>query len=443
MTDAIPYTLTKDSIVVNYKGETYTKRRGEPNFLDARQACLDEAWEELIDLMGGAPKIVKDWSDYGFAYKSGQLSYQGCPVPITLFKDMEQALKLQRNDFGALSEFAKSLLTNPSWRSVQQTWAFLKGQGIGILPDGRIMAFKSVRRDLFDHHSGTICYEVGHTISMPRNQISDDPSLACHVGLHAGSYGYAKEFCRGSQPVILVVSFWPKDVVCVPHDAGSGKVRVCELFVEGLWPAGLTPSSDIVVPAEERAALLADVESLGEPQCSTSDSRESEETFDEEEEDEEWEDEDSEESYVEPARVDRYAYAVVVPVKLEAPEASRAPEKPKAPMSAQEARTLEQLRAYAKTLGIKNVKAVPGGKVGLLSRIREAEQTGTTSVPEFSRPEVKQIKKSSARQSERADLEKMTLKEMRAYAASIRLVGASKVPGGKEGLIAAILSVSK
>jgi hypothetical protein len=69
---------------------------------------------------------------------------------------------------------------------------------------------------------------VGDKPSMPRFQISDDPSVACHRGLHACSFEYLQHW-NGHH--LMMVKVNPKDVVCIPYDCGHSKMRVCEMEV--------------------------------------------------------------------------------------------------------------------------------------------------------------------------------------------------------------------
>jgi hypothetical protein len=126
-------------------------------------------------------------------------------------------------------KFLDKLLDNPSSRSLELAYNFIAHNCLRIGADGDVYAFKALREDFKDIHSGTIDNSVGKRIVMPRNQISDDPKLHCHRGLHCGAIGYVQSF--GSNRVIVKVN--PKDIVCVPDDYNCQKCRVCEYEVVG------------------------------------------------------------------------------------------------------------------------------------------------------------------------------------------------------------------
>lgn len=129
-----------------------------------------------------------------------------------------------------LFRFYERLRKNPSWRSVQQLFSFLDHEHIPLTRDGCFLAYKSVRSDYKDKHSGQWDNTPGVVNKMPRNEISDDPQQACHVGFHVGALKYASGF-GGSRMVICKVD--PEHVVCVPYDASQEKMRVCEYKVVG------------------------------------------------------------------------------------------------------------------------------------------------------------------------------------------------------------------
>jgi hypothetical protein len=98
---------------------------------------------------------------------------------------------------------------------------------------GRIAAFKGVRDDYKDVHSGTLDYSIGRVVSMPRELCNPDPDQTCTAGLHLGALDYIKENGYGWGPNrrMLLCAFWPRHVVAVPVDYQGGKIRVEQLEV--------------------------------------------------------------------------------------------------------------------------------------------------------------------------------------------------------------------
>jgi hypothetical protein len=104
---------------------------------------------------------------------------------------------------------------------------------MGFLPDGRLTALKAVRRDYTDWYSGRVFNGAGTTISWPRDNRSEpvDETAECsHLGFHVGVYDYVKDFCPHDGHIMLV-AFWPHDVIAVASYEGGRKMRVWEYEV--------------------------------------------------------------------------------------------------------------------------------------------------------------------------------------------------------------------
>jgi hypothetical protein len=58
--------------------------------------------------------------------------------------------------------------------------------------------------------------------------VDDDANSACSFGLHVGTWDYASTFGHGAT---LTVRVDPANVVSVPHDCNTQKIRTCEYDV--------------------------------------------------------------------------------------------------------------------------------------------------------------------------------------------------------------------
>jgi len=233
------YTITTDTITVIVSGKAHTVRKGATNFLALKQAILEEDWDRVPNLLTVA-KSVQAWADGEFALTGNKVQYQGEDVPSELNKRILKMITDNVDPKGLL-RFWERLQKNPSWRSVQQLFPFLAHEGIPIDEDGCFLAYKGVRDDYKDKHTGRVDNSPGAVNEMPRNKISDDPRTACHYGYHVGALSYAKSF--GSRVVIVKVD--PADVVCVPYDSSQQKMRVSKYEVIGNWNGRTLPSTSV------------------------------------------------------------------------------------------------------------------------------------------------------------------------------------------------------
>jgi hypothetical protein len=137
-------------------------------------------------------------------------------------------------DVGPLCKFLVRLMKNPSNTAINELYDFMEKADQTIDDEGYIVAYKKVRNDYKDIHSGTVDYHVGNIVSMPRNQVDDDRSRTCSHGLHFCSYEYLKSFGGAifeGGPRLLLVRVDPADVVSIPTDYNNAKARTCRMEV--------------------------------------------------------------------------------------------------------------------------------------------------------------------------------------------------------------------
>ena len=121
-----------------------------------------------------------------------------------------------------LCNFITNIMANPSNRAVEDLMKFLEYGNLPITQDGHFLAYKKVRDDYLDCHSASIDNSVGQVVSMPRNEVNDNPNQTCSHGLHFASLEYARSF-SGSR--MMVVKIDPRDVVAIPVDYNNTKGR--------------------------------------------------------------------------------------------------------------------------------------------------------------------------------------------------------------------------
>jgi len=247
-----PYTMTNDSITVVWEGKPHVVQRGSPQFTGLRKVIIAEKWNQVPKHLTIA-KSIKDWAKGKVTLKDDTFFISGTRIPADInSRIVEMATKGE--DPTPLFNFWERLQRNPSMRSVEQLWPFLMHKGIPLTKEGRFLAYKGVQENFKDAHTGTIDNKPGMVNKMPRNQISDDPNHACHEGFHVGALSYAQSFSKR----VIICEVDPEHVVCVPYDSSQEKMRVCEYTVKGLHNGSYLPSTtytenDAKADAEEEA----------------------------------------------------------------------------------------------------------------------------------------------------------------------------------------------
>ena len=144
--------------------------------------------------------------------------------------------------------FMENLMSNPSKRSVLELYGFLEKSNLPITPDGHFLAYKKVRDNYLDCHSGTMDNSVGKVLEMERNEVDDDKDRTCSSGLHFCSISYLNCF-GGERTMILKIN--PRDVVSIPSDYNDAKGRTCRYEVIG--ELNVAPEDAFTKPVQETA----------------------------------------------------------------------------------------------------------------------------------------------------------------------------------------------
>src|SRR5271154_6233635 len=244
--------ITDQNVTVNYKGQTHIVKRSEPLADKLILAIKEARFNDAPNLVSVA-KAMEHHSKGNVVVRDGELLVKGVKVPAELAKKIQKFID-EGLPFEPLVRFAENLQGNPSYRSVNELFQFLEKNDHPFTENGNFIAYKKVRNDFKDVHSGTFDNTPGTTVEVARNQVDENSSRTCSNGLHVANYDYASNFYAGGQ--MLEVEVNPADVVAIPADYNQSKMRVCKYKVLGVVDAENTGSSLRVVdpsyvPAED------------------------------------------------------------------------------------------------------------------------------------------------------------------------------------------------
>lgn len=215
-----------------------------PDIIEAADAGDDVT--PLVDVGRAIEQKFEDVAIGRVAVRGGVVYFDDDPMDGAVADAIVRFLQ-DGDDVTPLVKFMENVMANPQEHSREQFYRWLDHHDFPIDDDGCIVAYKGVTADHKSVHSGgafvqregenasewvsgQIPNEKGSTITMPRSSVAHDPNVACHTGLHAGTWEYASSFA----PVVLHVKINPRDVVSVPNDCTSQKVRVCRYEVLAL-----------------------------------------------------------------------------------------------------------------------------------------------------------------------------------------------------------------
>lgn len=199
------------------------------NFRAVTEALQAHDFDKAIEL-ASVTTFVKtvsnglvEVSEHGVTYK-GQLLSSYLATVMTRF--FVEGLPIEH-----FTKFLVNLMDNPSRTAIQELYLFLEGANLPITDDGCFLAYKAVRADFRDKHSGRFDNSPGQVHDMPRREVDDNRDRTCSYGFHAAAYEYAKNFLGSNGDRMVAVKINPRDVVAVPSDYKNQKLRTCHYEV--------------------------------------------------------------------------------------------------------------------------------------------------------------------------------------------------------------------
>lgn len=267
MSKILGHHISNESVLVQFSdGTVDTLSSKSVQYLPLVKALHSGDDEEVIRDLFDMAKAVKRVSEGKVSIEDGQVLYDGKPVHSNLASKILRFVE-NGHPWKPLARFLENLKQNPSKRSVDTVYEFLQYMNLAITEDGCLLAYKAVRNDWTDKHSGKFDNRPGTINRMDRSDVCDDPRAGCSVGFHVGSLDYAKGFGYGFGEVggdrLLIVKVNPKNIVCVPFCSSHQKVRTCEYEVvrEYTGPLGEyegpTLEDDDLIPDEVEVVSIS------------------------------------------------------------------------------------------------------------------------------------------------------------------------------------------
>lgn len=226
-------------ITVFIEGKQYTIRATDQSFPRAVEAYKVNDMEMLLNIMSPTLMIQKLYAKYeNIEVKDGNVYVYDEPIS-SLVADRILTYLSQGIDCVPIFKFITRLQNNPSKRAVDELYTFLEHKNLPITVSGTFVAYKAVRNDFTDKHTGRFNNSVGNVLSMPRNKVDDNKEVGCSYGFHAGTLEYASGFASDNDKMVLV-EIDPADVVSIPTDCQFQKLRTCKYKVIAEYERPLT-----------------------------------------------------------------------------------------------------------------------------------------------------------------------------------------------------------
>lgn len=231
----IPYIVTKDGLQCFIDGTPHSFSISNPLYsriLSAvRNGGTKEELEEILEGPGRRVKVALNGiSDSGeVAYNHGIVTYKGAQLHgFVIDRLVEEADK--GNSITPILNFIARVQKNPSKNVVDNLFEFIEYGKLPLTPNGCFLAYKAVRDNFYDIHSGKFYNGIGAVCEVPRNTVVEDRNITCAPGLHVCSFKYLPHF-RHANGHVVVCQVDPADVVAIPADYNNTKMRVSKYLV--------------------------------------------------------------------------------------------------------------------------------------------------------------------------------------------------------------------
>lgn len=272
----LSFTIGRSSISVFLDGEFNSiddSHANYPMLLDELRKSAEDRDLDYIRGMITIEKMLEQLSIGHVTVFEDEIHFDGRPVHNYMTQRMLEIIQ-QGLDITPWATFMDNVFSNPASYAQAELYEWMEKANMPITPDGHFLAFKKVRADYTDCHTGKFDNSLGNVLEMDRGQCDPIRDHHCSSGFHFASVGYLSHF--GGQRVI-VVKINPKDVTSIPNDYSFTKGRTCRYEVVAeissqaaahhkAWKKGLV---NLENPAEFPAEVLSKIKlptpALNEP----------------------------------------------------------------------------------------------------------------------------------------------------------------------------------
>jgi hypothetical protein len=243
-----PYLIQGKNIVVVINNNPHTITSTHIAYEKVKEAIKSGDWETVESIIE-PKKVVLEYSQGNIEVQGEKMFWKGNEFHNVL---ADRIISMYQEGFPVepMIKFMENLMSNPSKRAVTELYTFLEKGNLPLTNDGHFLAYKKVRKDYLDIHSGTMDNSVGTIVEMERNQVDDDQNRTCSTGLHFCSREYLDHF-GGSDSRTVILKINPADVVSIPNDYNATKGRACRYEVIG--ELGVDPDQAFQAPVQDSA----------------------------------------------------------------------------------------------------------------------------------------------------------------------------------------------
>lgn len=226
MSQNIASLVTANGILLFIDGTQFTVGNDHINFSKIKDAIKARDYAG-IPALADVTTSVRNWLGNEFELRGDMVHLDGVPFSAEITTKVLSMIE-HGADADPLYAFLRKVRANPSKTAQDELLLFCVANGFMIHEDGDLIAYKSVRGNYTDIHSGKFNNAVGEIVTMLRHTVDDNRDHTCSTGLHFASYQYASTWAGqidGTSRRLMVMKINPADVVSIPSDYNNEKGR--------------------------------------------------------------------------------------------------------------------------------------------------------------------------------------------------------------------------
>jgi hypothetical protein len=232
------YIVTDNSITIFAGAKPFVARKEHPSYQKIKNLVKAQKFEEATKLFD-IGNSISNQSNGKITIKNNNIYWNEKPLHNYVTSRILALLK-EGFDTKPVINFLEDLYNNnPLVKQdnnhylVEDLYKFLSVNDLPLCEDGSFLAWKRVRNDGFDIHSGTIQYKVGEIVEESFDRVDKNRDNHCSYGLHFCAKSYLeKSGFGGDKPnKMLLVKVKPSWVCSIPSDYGNSKGRAYKMFV--------------------------------------------------------------------------------------------------------------------------------------------------------------------------------------------------------------------
>ena len=222
---------TPSGLTLFIDGLRHVVAHDHPNIAAIRTAIREKRYSDILNL-ADMSQAVKTWlsTDPDFVLAGDCLTFKGKAFSQAV---TNKALNMIERGHSpdSLFNFLRKVRNNPSLVAQKELLLFCVANEFMIHEDGDILAYKSVRDDYTDIHSGKYRNAIGDVLEMDRQDVDDDRNNVCSSGFHFAAHEYAVTWHHRDDARLMIMKINPADVVSIPSDYNNQKGRTCRYEV--------------------------------------------------------------------------------------------------------------------------------------------------------------------------------------------------------------------